>query len=104
MVSLVLRYGDSDIAYKVALELKVAANRAAATTKAMQEAICMDITFISITGLQCLVSYLLDGKEDVRAVTLNAMFQWKHLLFGSEVIRYVLPQPTEAERHKLLES
>ena len=88
MVSLVLRYRNSDIACKVALEMKVAPDRSNATTKEMQEVMRMDITSASLTGLQCLVSYLLDGKEDVRAVTLDALSQWKQLPFGSEVINY----------------
>jgi hypothetical protein len=101
MVALVLRYGDSAIAYKVALELKVAANRVAAITKAMQEALQQNgLTSQSLNGVEWLASCLLDGKDDVRDATLAVLSQATRTPFVAEVIAYVLPQMTEAERMK----
>jgi hypothetical protein len=99
MITLVVRYGNREIAYKVALELKVNPNSPAVAGIAMQEALRQgNVTEHSLKGVRWFTSCLLDGKVAVRNTTLATLLAWKDDSFTRKVISYILPSLTEAER------
>ena len=98
MVGLVLRYGDSSIAYRVALELKVDKQPVAAVSKAMREVSNNRLSKPQhIQGTKHLILYLLDGVDEVRQATIDNLANWSCDQGYGEVINEVLPELTEQE-------
>ncbi|HEY9727955.1 MAG TPA: hypothetical protein V6D50_16020 [Chroococcales cyanobacterium] len=98
MVGLVLRYGDSSIAYRVALELKVDKQPVAAVAQAMQEVSNNELSKPQqIQGTKHLILYLLDGTNEVRQATIESLADWSCDKGYREVIQEVIPELTEQE-------
>lgn len=98
IVGLVLRYADSSIAYRVALELKVAKQPVAAVNKAMREVLNNGLSKPQqIQGAKNLILYLLDGTDEVRKATIDSLCNWSCDKGCSEVIHEVIPVLTEQE-------
>ena len=104
MIALVVRYGDRDIGYKVALELKVNPNPRTVVEIAMKEALRQGfLTAHTLEGVQWFTSCLLDGKAAVRETTLATLLACKHDGFAHKVISYILPQLMAAEREAFID-
>ena len=100
MVEIVLRYAEHYVAYEVALLLKISEYPAQAVETAMRHIVCHGLDSPQhVDGAKLLVSRLLDGKDEVRRATLEALRQWPQEEPYQEVAKYIEPQldPVEVE-------
>jgi len=93
LVALVLRYPKGDIAFEVALQLKISPDPVPAVKIAMDEIVRQGLTSSpNVQGAKYMVSRLLDGKDEVRKATLEALRGWPAEPPFRKVIEYVTPQ------------
>jgi hypothetical protein len=98
IIGLVLKYGDSSIAYKVALELKVDRDPVTAVDQAMGEVLNTGLSEPQqIYGAKYLIIYLLDGESEVRKTTIDNLTAWPSDKGYGEVIHEIIPELTEQE-------
>ncbi len=93
MIAMVLGYAEGYVAFDVALKLKISAQPVHVVETAMQEIVRQGLlSSTNVKGAAYLVSRLLDGKDEVRQITLQSLHQWPDKTPYQEVIEYIKPQ------------
>jgi hypothetical protein len=102
LVALVLRYAERHIAFEVAMKLKISPDPVQAVKIALDEIVRQGLASPrNVKGAKYLVSRLLDGKDEVRKATLEALLEWPTEPPFQEAIEYVIQQLEPHEREVL---
>jgi hypothetical protein len=102
LISVLLTYGKHYVAHHLALELKVWKPPADAVRQAMQEIVRIGLDSPQHReAAEDFVSYLLDGKDEVRQATIQALAEWPKTPSFQSVVQSILPQLSESEQAQL---